>query len=68
VTRETLDRRWVEVATSGGPVRIKVAERDGVVLNAVPEFEDCLRISDATGRPLKDVQAEAVASWRNRVS
>ena len=31
VTRETLDRRWVEVATSGGPVRIKVAERAGVV-------------------------------------
>ena len=68
VTRETLDRRWVEVATSGGPVRIKIAERAGIVLNAVPEFEDCLRIADATGRPLKDVQAEAVASWRNRVS
>jgi hypothetical protein len=63
VTRETLDRRWVEVATSAGPVRIKVAERAGVVLNAVPEFEDCLRISDATGRPLKDVQAEAFAAW-----
>ena len=68
VTRETLDRRWVEVATSGGPVRIKVAERAGVILNAVPEFEDCLRISDTSGRPLKDVQAEALASWRNRVS
>lgn len=68
VTRETLDRRWVEVATSGGPVRIKIAERAGIVLNAVPEFEDCLRIAEATGRPLKDVQAEAVATWRNRVS
>ena len=63
VTRETLDRRWVEVPTTGGPVRIKIAERAGIVLNAVPEFEDCLRIADATGRPLKDVQAEALAAW-----
>jgi pyridinium-3,5-bisthiocarboxylic acid mononucleotide nickel chelatase len=63
VRRETLDRRWVEVATSGGPVRIKIAERDGVVVNAVPEFEDCLRIATATGRAVKDVQAEALAAW-----
>lgn len=71
VARETLERRWVEVSTSGGPVRIKVAERGGVVLNAAPEFDDCLRIAEATGRPLKDVQAEALAAWldiRNRVS
>jgi pyridinium-3,5-bisthiocarboxylic acid mononucleotide nickel chelatase len=67
VTRETLDRRWVEVTTSGGPVRIKVAERAGVVLNAIPEFEDCLRIADSSGRPLKDVQAEALAAWATRV-
>ena len=68
VARETLDRRWVEVPITGGTVRIKVAERSGAILNAVPEFEDCLRIAEATGRPLKDVQAEAVTSWRNRVS
>jgi uncharacterized protein (TIGR00299 family) protein len=63
VARETLDRRWFDVETSGGIVRIKVAERAGVLLNAVPEFDDCLRIAEATGRPLKDVQAEALAEW-----
>jgi uncharacterized protein (TIGR00299 family) protein len=66
VLRETLDRRWVEVQTTGGTVRIKVAERAGVILNAVPEFEDCLRIAEATGRPLKDVQAEALVRWHER--
>jgi hypothetical protein len=66
VTRETLDRRWVDVSTSGGPVRIKVAERAGVILNAAPEFDDCLRIAEATGRPLKDVQFEALAAWHLR--
>lgn len=63
VRRETLDRRWVEVATEGGPVRIKIAERDGVIVNAAPEFEDCLRVAMATGRAVKDVQAEALAAW-----
>jgi pyridinium-3,5-bisthiocarboxylic acid mononucleotide nickel chelatase len=63
VWRETLDRRWVDVPTSGGIVRIKIGERHGVVLNAAPEFEDCVRIADATGRPVKEIQAEAMANW-----
>lgn len=63
VSRETLDRRWVEVATSGGAVRIKVSGRGAEVLNATPEFDDCLRIAEATGRPVRDVQAEALRVW-----
>ena len=63
--------RWIGAGwrspTTGGTVRIKVAERAGVVLNAVPEFEDCLRIAEATGRPVKDVQAEALAAWRHNM-
>jgi hypothetical protein len=64
VARETLERTLVEVATAGGPIRIKVATRGNAVVNAAPEFEDCLRVARATGAPLKDVQAEAVAAWR----
>jgi uncharacterized protein (DUF111 family) len=36
-----------------------VARRDGRVLNASPEFDDCAAIANETGRPLKDVQALA---------
>jgi uncharacterized protein (DUF111 family) len=45
-------------------VRIKIAERDGRVLNAAPEFDDCERVAAATGRPIKDVQIEAMTRWR----
>ena len=64
VERETLDRTWVEVATPGGSVRIKVARRRGVVVNAAPEFDDCVRIAAATGQPVKAIQAEAMDAWR----
>ena len=66
VTRETLDREWVEVEITGGRVRIKVAGRHGETLNAAPEFDDCLRVAEATGRPLKLVQAEAMRAWAER--
>ena len=64
--REVLDRRWESVSISGGTVRIKVASRRGEVLNASPEFDDCLRLAQVSGRPIKDVQAEAIGTWRAR--
>ncbi len=64
VERETLERTWVEVATRGGPVRIKVARRRGAVVNVAPEFEDCVRVAAATGQPIKVVHAEAMDAWR----
>jgi uncharacterized protein (TIGR00299 family) protein len=63
VDRETLERRWEEVEVAGGRVRIKVATRAGAVVNAVPEFEDCVNVSEKSGRPLKQVQADAVSAW-----
>jgi pyridinium-3,5-bisthiocarboxylic acid mononucleotide nickel chelatase len=66
VWRETLDREWVEVEVTGGRVRIKIARRRGEIVNAAPEFDDCLRIAEATGVPIKTVQAEAIRAWGNR--
>ena len=59
MTRECLDRETISVQTPLGAVRFKVARRDGEVLNASPEFDDCARLAAATGTPLKDVQALA---------
>jgi len=64
--RETLDRRWESVDTAGGPIRVKVSSRHGEILNAVPEFDDCLQVSTRTGRSLKDVQADALRAWHGR--
>jgi hypothetical protein len=66
VRREVLDRRWETVAISGGEVRVKVASRNGQTLGAAPEFDDCLRIADATGQPVRQVQAAAIRAWSER--
>jgi uncharacterized protein (TIGR00299 family) protein len=59
MTRECLDRETVEVDTPLGPVRFKIASRDGEVQNASPEFDDCARIARERDLPVKDVQAAA---------
>ena len=63
VERETLEREWTAVAVDGGRVRIKVARRRGEIVNAAPEFDDCVRVAEATGRPIKLIQAEAMREW-----
>ena len=66
VERERLDREIVAVQTPLGPVRFKVARRGGAIVNASPEFDDCLRIATDRGIPVKDVQAAATTAWLNR--
>jgi uncharacterized protein (TIGR00299 family) protein len=63
MTRECLDRRTVTVTTSVGDVRIKVAARNGQILNASPEFEDCVRLAAEHDMPAKNVQALAMKAW-----
>jgi uncharacterized protein (TIGR00299 family) protein len=63
VTRECLERETVPVQTALGSVRVKVARRLGQVLNASPEFEDCVRLAQERGVPLKDVQAAAMKAF-----
>src|SRR5690242_11572140 len=47
VERTALERDWVEVETPWGKVRVKRGPRNGVVLNAHPEFEDCREVAEA---------------------
>jgi len=61
--RERLERELRTVETPVGPIRFKVASRDGRVLNAAPEFEDVARAAAAAGVPVKDVQALAITAW-----
>ena len=64
VDRECLPRELVTVETPLGAVRFKVARRDGRVVNAVPEFEDCSRLAAAHHLPVKEVQAIAVRAYQ----
>jgi pyridinium-3,5-bisthiocarboxylic acid mononucleotide nickel chelatase len=63
MTRECLDRETENVVTPFGPIRFKVARRGGEVLNAAPEFDDCVRVANATGRSVKEIQAAATKAW-----
>ncbi len=61
--RDRLDREIQSVETPVGPIRFKIATRDGRVLNAAAEFDDCARIASERGVPIKDVQAIATRAW-----
>jgi pyridinium-3,5-bisthiocarboxylic acid mononucleotide nickel chelatase len=57
--RQTLARRWENVHTQWGEVRIKIASMNGTVTNYAPEYEDCRRIAAEHHVPLKTVMGEA---------
>jgi len=59
VARRELERRTVEVDTAFGRVSVKQAFDDGALVKSKPEFEDCRRLSSASGAPLRDVIAAA---------
>ncbi len=63
VVRERLAREIQQVNTPVGPIRFKVARRDGRVLNAAPEFDDCAAAAAAHKMSVKDVQAIAMKAW-----
>lgn len=66
VDRECLARELVTVQTPVGDVRFKVARRDGRVVNAVAEFEDCARLAGQSGLSVKEVQALAIKAYGQR--
>jgi uncharacterized protein (DUF111 family) len=66
VLRERLEREIVTVTTPNGSVRFKVARLGGTIVNAAPEFEDCLRIASERSIPVKDVQAAATKAYLDR--
>ena len=63
VDRECLEREIVSVETPVGAVRFKIARRDGDIVNAVPEFDDCARLASANNLSVKEVQAIAVQAY-----
>jgi uncharacterized protein (DUF111 family) len=58
--------RIAEMSSISGEVRFKVARRDGRVMNAVPEFDDCARLAAANNLPVKEVQAIAARAYRSQ--
>jgi uncharacterized protein (DUF111 family) len=64
VAKTALDRRSETVRVDGHPVRVKLALHEGRVLNAQPEYDDVVAAAAESGRPVKEVLADAVAASR----
>ncbi|MCZ6688448.1 MAG: nickel pincer cofactor biosynthesis protein LarC [Planctomycetota bacterium] len=60
--RTCLDRRTERVKTRYGTVRVKVGLLGGDVVTRSPEFEDCRKLADRAGVPLKRVYEAALRS------
>jgi pyridinium-3,5-bisthiocarboxylic acid mononucleotide nickel chelatase len=64
VARHILPRRVVTVSVHGRAVRMKIAEMGAGWEKAAPEYLDCKKVADETGRPLKQVMEEAALAYR----
>jgi hypothetical protein len=61
--RHVLQRKWVDVTTQWGTVRLKIGSMNGTVTNYAPEYEDCRRIAEEHRVPLKAVMQEAMRNY-----
>jgi uncharacterized protein (DUF111 family) len=66
--REALARTMKNITTPWGAVRLKLAQSDGAITNVAPEYEDCRRIADKHGIPLKQVQQEVLRLFEHERS
>lgn len=66
--RRVLDRRWMEVATPFGPIRVKVAYLNESIVNVAPEYDDCKAAAQQHQLPLRQVIEHAVAAFNSQFS
>jgi len=64
VGKHALQRREEVLEVDGHRVRVKLGLHDGRIVNAQPEYEDVAAAARATGQPVKQVLARAVAQAR----
>ncbi|HEC08860.1 MAG TPA: LarC family nickel insertion protein, partial [Acidimicrobiales bacterium] len=67
-SRTVLDRRVVTVDTPWGEVEVKLGLLDDVVVNASPEYDECLVLAAEAGVPVKTVLATAHAAALEHLS
>ncbi|KHE91607.1 MAG: nickel pincer cofactor biosynthesis protein LarC [Candidatus Scalindua rubra] len=60
VNRKKLNRKFIDVKTEYGMIKVKIGMLNGCVKNITPEHEDCRKIADAEELPLKLVYNAAI--------
>lgn len=64
--RMCLERRWEEVQTDYGTVKVKIATLNGEIINSAPEYEDCRSAAESYKVPVKVVYDAATAAFAQR--
>ncbi len=60
VKRKIASRRFIDTELTYGNIAVKIATYNEEMVNIAPEYEDCRKIADKTGKPLKKVMQEAI--------
>ena len=60
VKRKIALRRFIDTELADGTVAVKIATYNEEIVNIAPEYEDCKKIADKTGKALKKVMQEAI--------
>ncbi|MEP6719767.1 MAG: nickel pincer cofactor biosynthesis protein LarC, partial [bacterium] len=66
VERRALERRTVRVQTQYGPIDVKVAQLNGHLVKAMPEYEQCREAARRANVPLRSVEEAAQAALGNK--
>ncbi|MDF2876567.1 MAG: larC 1 [Sporomusa sp.] len=56
VTRAIANREFIVVGLPWGDVKVKISSYQGKICNVAPEYEDCRKIAEELGLPLKVIQ------------
>ena len=59
IDRTRAPRLFVPVITRWGEVQLKLRGWDGRVIGAMPEYDDCQRLSQESGAPIQEIWGEA---------
>jgi len=60
VSRAMADREFIVIGLPWGDVKVKISSYQGKICNVAPEYEDCRKIAEKSGMPLKVVQQVAL--------
>jgi uncharacterized protein (TIGR00299 family) protein len=66
IERRALERKIVAVETQYGPIDVKVAELNGHVAKAMPEYEQCREAARRANVPLRLVEEAAQAALKKK--
>jgi len=63
VERRVLERGKTKVTVQGQSISVKTAALRNDIVNAQPEFDDCLKVAKKSGLPLKQVELMAKSAY-----